>query len=787
MRVEFGWTRGAWLLASVVVLATVRCGSSSSNDEYAGGADASTDGGGGQNDATIDQSPPDSCTDGIQNGGEIAVDCGGGCLCDTGQPCQDDINCKKSACVAGKCQPPNCADNIANGAESDVDCGGIACPKCADLKACGQGSDCASGVCTQTICQAPTCTDKAKNQDETDIDCGGATCPKCADGLACQLPADCSSQICQTGKCVSAQCIDKVENGDETDLDCGGKCGPCADGLHCKLAVDCQSKVCTGGVCQVPNCPDGVKNGNETDVDCGGSSCPKCADTNACTQDDDCMSGVCTGTICQAPTCKDTVANGAESDVDCGGALCPGCPNGKACKGAGDCVSGGCTAATCGPWSKRFGAAGDDLVNDVVTDATGNIIIVGSFNGSVDFGGPSPLVATNANKDAFVAKFSPTGQYLWAVRFVGPAADEAVGVALATNGDILVTGFSGTIDLGGGTHTVSGAKPDMFVGRLKASNGSEVWATVLGGTDSEQGWAIAGDKNGDVIVGGSTLSSTYSLGGTTFTNKGSIDACVVKLKGTDGSHLWSIGAGTLGNDVVYGVATDSSNNVLLTGRFNGGNPDISTQITFGTKSLQSLGWGDVMMVKLSPTGSELWATSVGSANDDYGLGLATNASDEVAFVGQRNGPIDLGGGTVSGFGSFDPYVVKLDSGGSFQWGVSIGGGTIDGATDVVFDGSSVYIGGVYLSSNLDFGGGVLPYNNGLATPFVWKVASATGALQSASGFSCTGDAAGFMTISPGTHSVIVAGYFAGTLDLGAGFMTSTNLKDIYLGSLGPLP
>ncbi len=43
-------------------------------------------------DAGIPDAGPDApaatCSDGIQNGNEIAVDCGGGCLCDTGEPCE---------------------------------------------------------------------------------------------------------------------------------------------------------------------------------------------------------------------------------------------------------------------------------------------------------------------------------------------------------------------------------------------------------------------------------------------------------------------------------------------------------------------------------------------------------------------------------------------------------------------------------------------------------------------------------------------------------------------------
>ncbi len=79
-----------------------------------------------------------TCSDGIQNGDETGVDCGG------------------SSCPA--C-PPTCTDGIQNGDETGVDCGGSSCPAC-----------------------PPTCSDGIQNGDETGVDCGGSSCPPCSGG-----------------------------------------------------------------------------------------------------------------------------------------------------------------------------------------------------------------------------------------------------------------------------------------------------------------------------------------------------------------------------------------------------------------------------------------------------------------------------------------------------------------------------------------------------------------------------------------------------------------------------
>ncbi|MEL6718247.1 MAG: hypothetical protein AAFP82_05990 [Bacteroidota bacterium] len=77
-----------------------------------------------------------TCSDGVQNGMETGVDCGG-------------PDCP--AC-------PTCSDGIQNGMETGVDCGGPDCNGC-----------------------PPTCDDNIQNGDEEGIDCGGSSCPDCPD------------------------------------------------------------------------------------------------------------------------------------------------------------------------------------------------------------------------------------------------------------------------------------------------------------------------------------------------------------------------------------------------------------------------------------------------------------------------------------------------------------------------------------------------------------------------------------------------------------------------------
>jgi len=142
------------------------------------------------------------CTDGVHNGLETAIDCGGPfCAdCPNGDGCLVPTDCQSGVCAGNVCQAPSCIDGVKNGTETDLDCGGPSCGDCGTGAECDAGSDCVSGVCIE-LCQAPTCADGVKNGTETDVDCGGASCPDCAITQTCLIASDCASNFCTSGQC----------------------------------------------------------------------------------------------------------------------------------------------------------------------------------------------------------------------------------------------------------------------------------------------------------------------------------------------------------------------------------------------------------------------------------------------------------------------------------------------------------------------------------------------------------------------------------------------------------
>jgi hypothetical protein len=127
-------------------------------------------------------------------------------------------------------------------------------------------------------------------------------------------------------------------------------------------------------------------------------------------------------------------------------------------------------------WAFTIGAANTDNGRDISSDASGNIYVTGIFDGTADFD-PGPGIATmtsTAFNDAFVAKYSPAGGYLWAFKLGGSVSDNGNGLCIDSNGDVLVTGgFMNTVDFDPGSGTVNltatGPVSDIYMAKYSSS------------------------------------------------------------------------------------------------------------------------------------------------------------------------------------------------------------------------------------------------------------------------------------------------------------------------------
>ena len=584
----------------------------------------------------------------------------------------------------------------------------------------GSGGSGGSGTATSSTAtssgtggDAPgPCMNGKKDGSETDVDCGG-TCSRCDDGKVCTSSSDCTSNACTAGVCAEPTCTDKAKDGKETDVDCGGTCTPCSDGKSCAFASDCSSGVCTAGLCQASTCNDSVNNGSETGVDCGGI-CPTCPDGQPCTGGSDCASTLCEGTVCKsnvtwadrAGDVVDQTALGVAVDAQ-GNVLVAGSFHGTIDWGGGPLVSAGGSdiflvkldSAGKHVWSKRFGDAADQSATAVAVGATGDVWITGSVIGAVDFGGGASTSA-DPLADAYLAHFAPTGVHLYSTRFAAVSTQRGTALAVGSSGDLFFGGvFDGTMDLGCGPLASAGSG-DIFVARLD-SGGLCVVSKRFGDASAQELLTLSADSSNNVVIGG-RFKGNVNFGATTLTMPTTtFGGFAAKLDPMFAPVFsTSFGATTFAQEVT-GIAADPSGNVFVGGSFTG-------TLTAGPTVLTSAGMGDLFVARLDPAGTAVWALRAGDATDQVGaVHIAADPTGNVLVAGTLQGTIDLGGGQLTSVGGDDIFLAKLDSSGNHIWSLRLGDAAGQQLNAVALGGATTAAIAGSFAGSPDFGGTVL--------------------------------------------------------------------------------
>jgi chitodextrinase len=351
-------------------------------------------------------------------------------------------------------------------------------------------------------------------------------------------------------------------------------------------------------------------------------------------------------------------------------------------------------------WSKRFGATGSDVGFGIGADTSGNVLVTGQFQGTVDFGGGGLISA--GGTDIFIAKYSSSGAHLWSKRFGGTGNEVGYGIAVEGNGDMAVTGYFGyfgsAVDFGGGPLTSAGG-PDIFVAKFSAS-GVHAWSRAMGGTGQDTGLSVGVDGGGNVVVTG-YFQGAVNFGGGSLTSAGGTDIFLMKYSAA-GAHVWSKRFGGVSDDRGTGVAVSGTGDVVVTGYFN-------ATADFGGGAQVSTGGVDIFLAKYSGAGTHTWSKVFGTSYGygDVSRGVALDASGNIALTGSILGPVNFGGGALAESGSYDIFVAKFSASGAHLWSKRFGVLYDDHGNAIVMDaGGNIIVVGDFFEG-VDFGGGEL--------------------------------------------------------------------------------
>lgn len=371
-------------------------------------------------------------------------------------------------------------------------------------------------------------------------------------------------------------------------------------------------------------------------------------------------------------------------------------------------------------WASKIGGAGNENSNTVYTDPAGNVYIAGKFEGNnVDFdpSGATFLLSSAGMGDGFVAKYTSTGQFLWAFRFGGADRDEANALAFDQSNNVYVTGFfrgsNVDFDPGAGVANLnsngqSGSDPgyggDVVVAKYNAS-GQYQWAFNVGGSQYENAISIATDPSGNVYVGGYFRSGNVDFdpgAGTTMLNSAAGAMFLAKYT-TTGAFQWAINTGQGNADnSVFDLKTDNAGNLYATGFFQGTNIDFDPGA--GVGALSSAGGFEMYVAKYNSNGQYQFAFKVGGTGLDIGRGLTLDNAGNIYVVGDFNGAnidFDPGAGTalLSSNGGSDVFLAKYNNIGQYQWAFNFGGSASDIGWKITNDGSHLFVTGGFTGTS----------------------------------------------------------------------------------------
>ena len=400
-------------------------------------------------------------------------------------------------------------------------------------------------------------------------------------------------------------------------------------------------------------------------------------------------------------------------------------------------ISANCFSQTYS-WANRIGGTNADAGYDIATDASGNVYVVGEYQGTADFdpGAGTVNLTSAGNIDLFFSKYSSTGTYLWAKSLGSTNADYCRSVVVDGSGNIYITGaFSGTIDFdpGAGTNSLtSSGQGDIYFAKYDAS-GNHVWAYKIGNSGNEFGWNIGIDGSSNVYLSGvfqGTTDFDPGAGTASLTSNGSPNDIFFAKYSSTGGYLWANRIGGTTADYARDMAVDAAGNVYITGEFQG---TVDFDPGAGTANLIPAGFFEVYFAKYSTAGAYVWAKNIGGANGDIGYGIAVDGTGSIYITGyfETTADFDPGAGTanLTVGGSNDIFVAKYTSAGNYVWANKIGGIGSDLGYNIAFDASSnVYITGSFASTaDFDPGAGTANLTStGPSDVFIAKYSSTGG-------------------------------------------------------------
>ena len=329
-------------------------------------------------------------------------------------------------------------------------------------------------------------------------------------------------------------------------------------------------------------------------------------------------------------------------------------------------------------WERTYGGSDEDVAESIVATSDGGYAVAG-YTKSKGAG----------SYDIWLLKLDSSGAVVWERTYGGSDWDDAKSIVATSDGGYAVAGY---------TESKGAGFEDIWLLKLDSS-GAVVWERTYGVSNHDKAYSIVATSDGGYAVAGSTNSK----------GAGSKDIWLLKLD-SSGAVLWERTYGVSNHDKAYSIVATSDGGYAVAGSTNSkgagsvdiwllkldSSGDVVWERTYGGSAWddaesivatsdggyavagytysKGAGGEDIWLLKLDSSGAVVWERTYGGSDSDVAYSIVATSDGGYAVAGYTKS---------KGAGSFDIWLLKLDSSGAVLWERTYGGSAWDEAYSIV--------------------------------------------------------------------------------------------------------
>ena len=305
-------------------------------------------------------------------------------------------------------------------------------------------------------------------------------------------------------------------------------------------------------------------------------------------------------------------------------------------------------------WQKCMGGSALDVARCVQQTSDGGFIVAG-YSNSND-GNVSGNHSLPGREDYWIVKLDATGNMQWQKCLGGSLQDNARSIQQTSDGGYIVAGWSSSND---GDVSGNHGNNDYWVVKLDVS-GNIQWQKSLGGSATDEAWAVRQTTDGGYVVAGASESNDGDVSG----NHGGEDYWIVKLDAA-GNIQWQHSLGGHRLDLPNAIRQTTDGGYIVAGQTYSSDGDVT--------GMHGPDASDYWIVKLDASGNSQWKKCLGGSDYDVAYDVQQTVDGGYIVTG-LSGSTD---GDVTGHHPMvnptDLWTVKLDDSGTMQWQKCLGG------------------------------------------------------------------------------------------------------------------